>query len=253
MKRRILFERTLERTLLALMAGAGANIAIAGAAKANRSDPLDESGMEYNCTTCMATPTPTLMPVTAIQQPVLQYSPDNSYLTGAERYSLSSRTGERVLSAYMLTEKEIELLAKLVHHEAGGEPFEGKKAVVAVVLNRAYKPIIPEGGTEPYYPATIEEVVMQPWQFSYFNPKKKIDNPKDLDNCREAVLNVGTYGTSGIYMTNKRTGKKMQLTDRIISYRATSQFGMDWPGNICNGWARVYKGTIGGHHFYEAV
>lgn len=45
---------------------------------------------------------------------------------------------------------DLELLARLVHAEAQGEPFEGKIAVAATVLNRT---------EDPYYPDTIPEVI----------------------------------------------------------------------------------------------
>ncbi len=53
--------------------------------------------------------------------------------------------------------QDIYLLAKIIHAEARGEEFEGKIAVGAVVLNR----VEDEG-----FPNTIEDVILQPKQFS---------------------------------------------------------------------------------------
>lgn len=53
---------------------------------------------------------------------------------------------------------EQDCLAKAVYFEARGEPIEGQLAVAQVVLNRA------DSGR---YPATLCEVVTQPWQFSF--------------------------------------------------------------------------------------
>jgi hypothetical protein len=54
--------------------------------------------------------------------------------------------------------EEQDCLAKAVYFEARGEPIEGQLAVAQVVLNRA------DSGR---YPATLCEVVTQPWQFSF--------------------------------------------------------------------------------------
>ncbi|WP_052342804.1 cell wall hydrolase [Bacillus sp. EB01] len=55
-----------------------------------------------------------------------------------------------------LTKEEKELLARLVHAEAKGEPFKGKVAVAEVVLNRV------EDGQ---FPDTVKEVIYQKRQF----------------------------------------------------------------------------------------
>ena len=52
---------------------------------------------------------------------------------------------------------ELDLLARVVHGEAAGEPFVGKVAVAAVVLNRVDSPMFPD---------TIAGVIYEPWQFS---------------------------------------------------------------------------------------
>lgn len=48
--------------------------------------------------------------------------------------------------------EDLELLARLVHAEAKGEPYEGKVAVAATVLNRT---------ADPSYPDTITEVIYE--------------------------------------------------------------------------------------------
>jgi N-acetylmuramoyl-L-alanine amidase len=52
---------------------------------------------------------------------------------------------------------EVMLLARLVYAEADGEPYVGKVAVAAVVLNRVRSPLFPD---------TIAGVIYEPWQFS---------------------------------------------------------------------------------------
>jgi spore germination cell wall hydrolase CwlJ-like protein len=60
-----------------------------------------------------------------------------------------------------LSEQE-ECIAIAVYHEARGEPFDGQLAVAEVIMNRA---------ASGQYPASWCEVVKQPWQFSFVNPR----------------------------------------------------------------------------------
>lgn len=54
------------------------------------------------------------------------------------------------------TSDEINLMARLIAAEAGGEPYEGQVAVGAVVLNRVRSPL---------FPPTISGVIYEPWAF----------------------------------------------------------------------------------------
>lgn len=56
-----------------------------------------------------------------------------------------------------LTSEEISMVAKLISAEAEYQPFEGKKLVASVVLNRVDSDIFPD---------TVEEVIFQDDQFS---------------------------------------------------------------------------------------
>lgn len=51
---------------------------------------------------------------------------------------------------------DVDLIARVIHAEARGEPFEGKVAVGAVIVNRV---------RDPRYPATVREVITEPGQF----------------------------------------------------------------------------------------
>ena len=81
---------------------------------------------------------------------------------------------------YKISYEEKVMLAKLVFAESGFEPFEGKVAIAAVVLNRYYSKI-------PYFHKdSIEAVITQPYQFaSIENVTMEIlqKNPE----CMEAV------------------------------------------------------------------
>jgi spore germination cell wall hydrolase CwlJ-like protein len=60
-----------------------------------------------------------------------------------------------------LNEQE-ECIAIAVYHEARGEPLDGQLAVAEVIMNRA---------ASGRYPASWCDVVKQPWQFSFVNPR----------------------------------------------------------------------------------
>ncbi|WP_097017935.1 cell wall hydrolase [Orenia metallireducens] len=61
---------------------------------------------------------------------------------------------------HSISPDEIYLLAKIIHAEARGEPFAGKVAVGAVVLNRV---------KSKDFPNTISEVIYQPLAFTAIN------------------------------------------------------------------------------------
>ncbi|MGI6485837.1 MAG: spore cortex-lytic enzyme [Tepidanaerobacteraceae bacterium] len=65
--------------------------------------------------------------------------------------ALNIRTASRA-STGRLSQRDIELLAKLVYAEARGEPYMGQVAVAATVLNRL---------KDPRYPNTISGIIFQ--------------------------------------------------------------------------------------------
>ncbi len=81
---------------------------------------------------------------------------------------------------YNFTYEEKVAMAKVVYAEAGGECFEGKVAVAAVIINRFYSKV-------PYFQKdTIIEVMNQPYQFAstkHVTMEKLEANP----DCMEAV------------------------------------------------------------------
>lgn len=70
---------------------------------------------------------------------------------------LASRSARRDISEVTFAEGDRELLAQLIYCEAGGEPYEGKVAVGAVVINRVLSSV---------YPDTVVGVIYQNKQFS---------------------------------------------------------------------------------------
>ena len=55
------------------------------------------------------------------------------------------------------TQEELSLIARIVYAEAAGEPYEGKVAVAAIILNRV---------RSDQFPDTVAGVVYERWQFS---------------------------------------------------------------------------------------
>lgn len=74
--------------------------------------------------------------------------------------TLATREGSRTIPSNSLgfSPQQIDLLARLVHSEAGGEPYMGKVAVAASVLNRLESPL---------YPNTLSGVIYQVINGSY--------------------------------------------------------------------------------------
>lgn len=70
---------------------------------------------------------------------------------------LASQSARRDISEVTFAEGDRELLAQLIYCEAGGEPYAGKVAVGAVVINRVLSSV---------YPDTVVGVIYQNKQFS---------------------------------------------------------------------------------------
>ena len=65
-------------------------------------------------------------------------------------------------SAGSALDEQSNCLAVAVYHEARGETLEGQLAVANVIINRT---------NSPKYPDSWCEVMKQPWQFSFVNPR----------------------------------------------------------------------------------
>lgn len=81
------------------------------------------------------------------------------------------------------SQRDIELLARLVHAEAQGEPYTGKVAVAATVLNRL---------EDPNYPKSLSEVIFQTIDGIYqYSPvlDGQINQPAD-ESSRKAVMDA---------------------------------------------------------------
>jgi spore germination cell wall hydrolase CwlJ-like protein len=93
---------------------------------------------------------------------------------------------EETTPVYIPAADDLTKLAAIIYCEAGGEPYEGKLAVGTVVMNRV---------ASTKYPNTIEEVLMQPYQFSpvgsgrYSIALAKTPDPTCLQAATEVLIN----------------------------------------------------------------
>ncbi|WP_090395919.1 spore cortex-lytic enzyme [Natribacillus halophilus] len=77
------------------------------------------------------------------------------------------------------SDNDIQIMANAVHGEARGEPYEGKVAVAAVIINRT---------DDPEFPDTANEVVFEPRAFTAVADGQIYLEPDE--EAREAVLDA---------------------------------------------------------------
>lgn len=110
------------------------------------------------------------------------------------------------------------LLARCIHGEARGEPYVGKVAVGAVVLNRT---------RSPEFPNTIAGVIYQPLAFTAVaDGQINLTPNKDSINAARDALNGWdpTYGT--LYYWNPVTATSKWIWSRKV----TLKIGKHWFG-----------------------
>ena len=111
-------------------------------------------------------------------------------------------------SASTYNESEIYLLARLVHGEARGEPYIGKVAVAAVVLNRV---------RSASFPNTISGVIYQAGAFDCV-ADGQINLTPDSDSIRAARDAMNGWDPSGgcIYYYNPATATSSWIWSREV-------------------------------------
>lgn len=116
-------------------------------------------------------------------------------------------------------EGDVYLLAKAIHGEARGEPYIGKVAVAAVILNRT---------RNPSFPNTIAGVIYQPLAFTAV-ADGQINLEPDTESIRAArdALNGWdpTYGCN--YYWNPATATSKWIWSRSVVIK----IGKHWFGN----------------------
>ncbi len=102
--------------------------------------------------------------------------------------------GEKIILPKSITKEEKDLLARLVHAEAKGEPYKGKVAVGLVVLNRV---------KDKRFPDNIKDVIYEERQFQPVD-NGAINEPADNDSKKavmEALVLEGK-GNDSVYFFN---------------------------------------------------
>lgn len=117
------------------------------------------------------------------------------------------------VSYYEYTEEELDLLARLIFSESGGESYDTKLKVASVVMNRV---------TDPYFPDTIRGVIYQKNQFSVttyrINGVIMIDRPADEESYR-AAKEVLDYGS--VLPSTVQVFYAIYCTESWVTSRAT--------------------------------
>lgn len=103
---------------------------------------------------------------------------------------------------------DVNLLARLVHGEARGEPYEGKVAVAAVVLNRT---------ADSRFPKTIAGVIYQPGAFdAVYDGQINLDPDQSSINAARDALNGWDPSYGCIYYYNPATATSSWIWSRPI-------------------------------------
>ena len=105
---------------------------------------------------------------------------------------------------------ESELLARIVHAEAKGEPYIGQVAVAAVILNRI---------DNPDFPNTLAGVIYQPGAFEpVMNGTINQDVPKDASARKAAREALNGYDPTGgcLYFFNPDTATSKWIWSKTI-------------------------------------
>lgn len=112
---------------------------------------------------------------------------------------------------FALTAEELQLLAQMINAEAGGEPYLGKVAVGAVILNRV---------RSPHFPNTVRAVLFQPGQFCpirvgsfWWTP-----GPDSVRAARDAAAGQDP-SLGALYFYNPKTATNQWIRTRPILIR----------------------------------
>ncbi|MBB6176931.1 N-acetylmuramoyl-L-alanine amidase [Anoxybacillus tengchongensis] len=121
--------------------------------------------------------------------------------------------GETLRIPQPISQADKDLLARLVHAEAKGEPFAGKVAIATVVLNRV---------DHPNFPNTIRQVIYERSGGYYaFTPVQngEINKPADREAYRavEEAIAFRGLGSGSLYFYNPKTAKSEWIRSRQVT------------------------------------
>jgi N-acetylmuramoyl-L-alanine amidase len=127
---------------------------------------------------------------------------------------VGAQTAEKLgiaLSSSKPSSNDVYLLARVVYGEARGEPYKGKVAVAAVVLNRV-------GNAQ--FPNTVAKVVYQPGAFSIVADGQINLAPDDsaLQAARDAMNGWDPSGGALFYYNPRKTTNSWIRSRPVITY-----------------------------------
>lgn len=138
--------------------------------------------------------------------------PVNSLM--AANHNAPLYAGETITLPYSsISMSDKDLMARLVHAEAIGEPYAGKVAVATVILNRV---------SSPDFPNSIRKVIYQISNGHYaFTPVQdgRINQPADAASKRavnEAIAFKG-QGNGSLFFYNPRTAQSKWIFSRPVT------------------------------------
>jgi Cell wall hydrolyses involved in spore germination len=145
---------------------------------------------------------------------VLMSEEDESSATQKEKENVKIRTAEKTVNnsrgvtGKVISQEELDLLARIIYAEARGEDLEGQVAVGAVVLNRL---------KSPQFPNTIKEVIYQRRAFTAVDDKQihLQPNEKAYQAAKEAVRGKDPTG-GAIFYYNPKTAKDNWIKSRPV-------------------------------------
>lgn len=127
---------------------------------------------------------------------------------GGFQQELGEKESEEKLPRIEAQQNELDLLARAVHAESRGEPYEGQVSVAAVILNRV---------EHPEFPNTVSGVLYEPLAFSVV-ADGQINRPAD-DSASE-VARDALYGldpTNGaLYFYNPQKTRNQWIRSRPV-------------------------------------
>ena len=107
-----------------------------------------------------------------------------------------------------MNENDLDLLARVVHSEAKGEPYDGQVAVAAVIINRVQ---------HPEFPNTIPGVVYEPLAFSVV-ANGQINKPADEKAIQAAHDALNGFDPTGgaLYFFNPSKTQSKWIRSRPV-------------------------------------
>ncbi|MBO0962200.1 cell wall hydrolase [Neobacillus sp. MM2021_6] len=176
---------------------------------------LSLSAFTLNGTTEAATTTHKVQPGETYWKIATNFGiPVNSLMEANHATSSSLNAGQNlVIPNSTVTAAEKDLMARLVHAEAVGEPYAGKVAVATVILNRV---------ASSEFPNSISGVINQIANGHYaFTPVEngQINQPADAASkqaVNEALAFKG-QGNGSLFFYNPKTSSSQWITSREVT------------------------------------